>query len=416
MSTWGRYSDMPGELSIEGLCAAALARRYGTPLFVYSRAAILARLQRLRRCFSRPGTMICYALKANPNRAVCRVLSRAGTGAEVVSGGELARALAAGFAPRRIVFSGVGKTAEELEFGLRQGILTFNVESAEELSALESAARRLRRPAPFSLRLNPDVRARTHPHVTTGRAESKFGVEEGEALSLARRGRSSRWLDFQGLHCHIGSQIRELGPLRRAAAAVARVLTKLQAAGIPFSLVDMGGGIGVSYAAEAELDCNALARTMAREFAHWPRARLLIEPGRYLVADAGLLLTRVLYRKETSRRRFVIVDAAMNDLARPALYGAFHAIVPARPRRGPCRRTDVVGPVCESGDFLARQRLLAPIKQGDVLAVLMAGAYGFAMSSQYNSRPRAAEVLVAGGKARLVRRRETLADIVGPER
>ncbi|MCX5796328.1 MAG: diaminopimelate decarboxylase [Elusimicrobia bacterium] len=407
---------MPKDLRIEGLPAAALARRFGTPVFVYSRAAILARLERLRRAFSRPGTSICYALKANPNRAVCRVLSAAGAGAEVVSGGELLRALAAGFAPGRIVFSGVGKAAEEMDLGLRRGILTFNVESAEELTALERAARRRRRAAPFSVRLNPDVKARTHPHVTTGRAENKFGVEAALALELARRGRRSRWLGFTGLHCHIGSQIRELRPFARAAAAVARVLRRLQAEGIPFSLVDMGGGLGVSYGAERELDCAELARTMEREFSPWPRARLLVEPGRYLVADAGLLLTRVLYRKETSRRRFVIVDAAMNDLARPSLYGAFHPIAPARPRRGPCRRVDVVGPICESGDFLARQRLLAPVEPGDILAVGMAGAYGFAMSSQYNSRPRAAEVLVSGGRARLARRRETVADIVRAER
>jgi diaminopimelate decarboxylase len=404
------------ELEIEGLPAAALARRFGTPVFIYSRSAILSRLERLRRAFSRPGTSICYALKANPNRAVCRVLSEAGAGAEVVSGGELVRALAAGFQPGRIVFSGVGKTADEMDLGLRRAILTFNVESAEELEALERAARRRRRAARFSVRLNPDVKARTHPHVTTGRAENKFGVESAQALELARRGRDSRWLSFQGLHCHIGSQMQELGPFKRAVAAVVLLLRRLQAEGIPFSLVDMGGGLGVSYDGERELDCAELARTMAREFSPWPHARLLVEPGRYLVADAGFLLTRVLYRKQTSRRRFVIVDAAMNDLARPSLYGAFHPIAPVRPRRGPARRVDVVGPICESGDFLARQRFLAPVEPGDVLAVGMAGAYGFAMSSQYNSRPRAAEVLVEKGRARLVRRRETVADIVRAER
>jgi diaminopimelate decarboxylase len=403
---------MGKELRIEGLPAAGLARRFGTPLFVYSRAAILARLASLRRGFSRPGTMICYALKANPNRAVCGVLRAAGAGAEVVSGGELSRALAAGFAPGKVVFTGVGKTTEEMALGLRRGILSFNVESAEELEALERTARRLRRPARFCLRLNPDVRARTHPHVTTGRAENKFGVEEGEALALAGRSRRSRWLAFQGLHCHIGSQIYEPGPFQRAAAAVARALRKLEAAGLPISLIDMGGGIGVSYAGEAEIDCAGLGRTMARTFAAWPGARLLVEPGRYLSADCGFLLTKVLYRKRTSRRSFVVVDAAMNDLARPALYGAFHPILPARPRGGPCRRTDVVGPICESGDFLARQRPLQRLERGDILAVLMAGAYGFSMSSQYNSRPRAAEVLVEGGKARLARRRETLGDIV----
>ena len=399
-------------LRIEGAAAEALARRFGTQLFVYSKAAVLARLERLRRAFTRSGTMVCYALKANPNRAVCGVLRAAGAGAEVVSGGELSRALAAGFAPGRVVFTGVGKTTEEMALGLRRGILCFNVESAEELEALERTARRLRRPARFCLRLNPDVRARTHPHVTTGRAENKFGVEEGEALALAGRSRRSRWLDFQGLHCHIGSQIYELGPFRRAAEAVARALRKLEALGLRISLIDMGGGIGVSYAGETEIDPSELGKTMSRAFSAWPGARLLIEPGRYLSADCGYLLTKALYRKQTSRRSFVVVDAAMNDFARPALYGAFHPILPARPRGGPSRKMDVVGPVCESGDFLARQRPLQRVEQGDILALRMAGAYGFSMSSQYNSRPRAAEVLVDGSRARLVRRRETLADIV----
>lgn len=399
-------------LRIEGAAAEALARRFGTPLFVYSKAAVLARLERLRRAFARPGTLVCYALKANPNRAVCGVLRAAGAGAEVVSGGELSRALAAGFSPGKVVFTGVGKTTEEMALGLRRGILCFNVESAEELEALEAVARRLRRPARFCLRLNPDVRARTHPHVTTGRAENKFGVEEGEALALAGRSRRSRWLAFQGLHCHIGSQIYELGPFRRAAGAVAGALRKLEALGLRISLIDMGGGIGVSYAGETEIDPAELGKTMSRAFSAWPGARLLIEPGRYLSADCGYLLTKALYRKQTSRRSFVVVDAAMNDFARPALYGAFHPILPARPRGGPRRKTDVVGPVCESGDFLARQRPLQRVEQGDILALRMAGAYGFSMSSQYNSRPRAAEVLVDGSRARLVRRRETLADIV----
>ena len=399
-------------LRIEGAAAEALARRFGTPLFVYSKAAVLARLERLRRAFTRPATLVCYALKANPNRAVCGVLRAAGAGAEVVSGGELSRALAAGFSPGKVVFTGVGKTTEEMALGLRRGILCFNVESAEELEALEAVARRLRRPARFCLRLNPDVRARTHPHVTTGRAENKFGVEEGEALSLAKKSRRSRWLAFQGLHCHIGSQIYELGPFRRAAEAVAGALRKLDALGLPISLIDMGGGIGVSYAGETEIDPAELGKTMSRAFSAWPRARLLIEPGRYLSADCGYLLTKALYRKQTSRRSFVVVDAAMNDFARPALYGAFHPILPVRPRGGPSRKMDVVGPVCESGDFLARQRPLQRVEQGDILALRMAGAYGFSMSSQYNSRPRAAEVLVDGSRARLVRRRETLADIV----
>ncbi|MFA6004589.1 MAG: diaminopimelate decarboxylase [Elusimicrobiota bacterium] len=402
-------------MRIERISADKLAREFGTPLYVYSRAAILARWERLAAEFRRPGTLACYALKANPNRSVCRILARAGAGAEVVSGGELARARAAGFAPGRIVFSGVGKTEAEMAAALRAGILTMNVESEEELAALGRVARRLRRPAPFSIRLNPDVKAHTHPHVSTGRAENKFGVDEAAAVAMARRSRRDRWLRFQGLQCHIGSQIHELAPLCRAAQAMSGALRRLQAAGLTISLIDMGGGIGISYAGEAELDCGRLARYFTRVFSPWPQARLLLEPGRYLVADAGILLTRVLYRKHTSQRRFVVVDAAMNDLARPALYGAYHPVSPTQPRRGPRRRVDVVGPVCESGDFLARQRLLPPVRPGDILAVHKAGAYGFAMSSQYNSRPRAAEVLVSDGRASLARRRESLADLVRDE-
>jgi diaminopimelate decarboxylase len=412
MATSARSPKTRREFLIERVPAADLARRFGTPLFAYSKAAMLSRLERLRRAFDRPGTMICYALKANPNRAVCRVFCAAGAGAEVVSGGELVRAVAAGFAAGRMVFSGVGKRSDELDLGLRRRILTFIVESRAELDALERAARRQRRPAPFSVRLNPDVDAHTHPHVTTGRAENKFGVDERTALELARRGRVSPWLRFMGLQCHIGSQIRELGPFGQAAAAVARALRRLSREGIEPALIDMGGGVGVSYSGEPELDCGSLARIFAKEFSAWPRARLLVEPGRFLVADSGMLLTQVLYRKETSKRRFVIVDAAMNDLARPALYGAFHEIVPAQPRSGASEVVDVVGPVCESGDFLARRRRLPPVEAGDYLAVLTAGAYGFSMSSQYNSRPRAAEVLVSGKEARLARRRETVADLV----
>ncbi|MDD5655687.1 MAG: diaminopimelate decarboxylase [Elusimicrobia bacterium] len=408
-------SARSSELRIGGLGACGLARRFGTPLYVYDAGRVLERFARLRRALVRPGSLICYALKANSNRTLCRVLAGAGAGAEAVSGGEILRALAAGFAPARIVFSGVGKTPAEMALGLRRGLLSFNVESAEELAALGRLARRLRRPAPFSIRLNPDVKARTHPHITTGRADSKFGVEAGEALVLALGSRGDPWLRFQGLHCHIGSQLNELEPFRRAAQAVARLLERLQAAGLRAALVDMGGGLGVSYAGEAELSPRALAAVFARAFAPWPAARLLLEPGRYLVADAGVLLTRVLLRKRTSRRRFVVVDAAMNDLGRPALYGAYHPVAPARPRRGPRRRADVVGPVCESGDFLARGRLLPPLEPGDVLAVLMAGAYGFSMSSQYNSRPRAAEVVVRGRRASLARRRETAADLVRHE-
>jgi len=402
-------------LRVEGVSAEALARRYGTPLYAYSAATARGRLEALRKAFRRRDPLICYALKANTNRALCSVLARAGAGADIVSAGELARALRAGFAPRKTVFSGVGKTEDEMAAGLRAGLLTFNVESSEELDALARVAGRLKRRAPVSIRLNPDVNPRTHPHITTGRAENKFGVETEEALALYRRAARDKRLRVVGVQCHIGSQITDAAPYRRAAASVARALKRLEGMGIRLSHIDIGGGIGISYKDERPMTLTSLARVIEDAFAPWPDARLLLEPGRYLVADAGMLLTRVLYRKKTSKRRFVIVDAAMTDLPRPALYNAWHPVEAVRPRRGKRLLVDVVGPVCESGDFLARERRLPPLERGDLLAVRKAGAYGFAMSSQYNSRPRAAEVLVDGGKARLVRRRETLKDLTAAE-
>lgn len=401
-------------MMIEGLGVKALARRFGTPLYVYSERSIATRYEALKAAFASQNPLICYAMKANSNGAIVGLLARRGAGADIVSGGELRRALAAGVPAGRIVFSGVGKTTEELELGLNKSVLTFNVESAEELRALEAAARRLKKRAPVSIRLNPDVDAKTHPHITTGLARNKFGVERPEALRLYEKAAASRWLRVRGIQCHIGSQIASVAPYARAARSVAGVVAELARRGIAIELIDMGGGVGISYKAEARLPLEELAAALSRAL---PRAsRLILEPGRYLVAEAGVLLTRVLYRKQASGREFLIVDAAMNDLARPALYGAYHPIVPALRRAGPERIVDVVGPVCESGDFLARARKLPPARAGDVLAVLKAGAYGFAMSSQYNSRPRAAEVLVRGRQARLIRRRETLSDIVAHER
>lgn len=393
---------------------AALARRFGTPLYVYDAAVVRERYRALRGAFTRP-VLVCYALKANSSRAVASVLAREGAGADIVSGGELVRALRAGFKPARVVFSGVGKTEEELAAGLRAGVKAFNVESSEELDALARVAGRMKKKAPVSIRLNPDINAGTHPHITTGRAENKFGVETGEALALYRRAARDRRLRVTGLQCHIGSQITSLTPYARAAAAVARLAADLKGRGIRLGFVDLGGGLGITYKDETPLDPRALVKTLEAAFTGQPELELLVEPGRYLVADAGLLLTKVLYRKLTSKRRFVIVDGAMTDLPRPALYDAWHPVEVVSPRRGKKTMADVVGPVCESGDFLARQRLLPPLERGDLLAVLKAGAYGFAMSSQYNSRPRAAEVLVDGGKARLARRRETFEDLTRGE-
>jgi diaminopimelate decarboxylase len=390
--------------------------RFGSPLYVYSARSVVDRFLQVKRAFSRLDPLICYALKANSNRAVCALLARRGAGADIVSGGELERALAAGFPAERVVFSGVGKTQDELALGLRRGVLTFNVESSEELGALEAAAGRLKKRAPVSIRLNPDVDAKTHPHITTGRAHNKFGVERGEAVALALRAARAKSLRFMGFQAHIGSQIMTAAPYARSAKALCGALGELARAGYGAELADVGGGFGIDYQTGKTVDLEAVASAVGKGLAPCRPARLIVEPGRFLVADSGFLLARVLYRKKTSKAEFVVVDAAMNDLARPALYGAYHPVVPARPRAGRTRLVDVVGPICESGDFLARGRRLPPLERGDVLAVARAGAYGFAMSSQYNSRPRAAEVLVEAGKARLVRRRETLKDVVGHER
>jgi diaminopimelate decarboxylase len=405
-----------GVLYVEGVPAEALSARFGTPLFVYSRRTMLERFWALKAAFRRRPALFCYAMKANSNRALCRIFAGEGAGADIVSGGELLRALGAGFKPGRIVFSGVGKTQSELALALRRKILALNVESGEELEALSRVARRLRLRAPVSLRLNPNVDPKTHPHITTGRAENKFGVEEAELLELYRKAARDPWLKVTGIQCHIGSQITDAAPYRLAARCLAAIARRLQAEGIRLALVDFGGGLGITYRDEEPLSLAGLASALIGALKPWPAVRLLLEPGRYLTADSGVLLTSVLYRKRTSKRAFVIVDAGMNDLARPALYDAYHPVWPALLREGAEERVvDVVGPVCESGDFLARGRALPECRRGDVLAVLKAGAYGFSMSSQYNSRPRAAEVLVDGASARLIRRRETLRDVTRSE-
>jgi diaminopimelate decarboxylase len=391
-----------------------LARAHGTPLYVYDAEAVTARFRALEDAFRTRAPLICYAMKANSNRAVVALLARQGAGADIVSGGELLRALAAGVPAERIVFSGVGKTKEEQELGIRKKVLTFNVESMPELDSLQEVARRLKRRAPISVRLNPDVDPKTHPHITTGLKHNKFGVDRAQALKIYAKAAASRWLAVKGVQCHIGSQITDTAPFEKAARELGDLVRELGRRRIAIELIDIGGGLGVTYKDEPPLPLAPLAAAVDRLLPRGPR--LLLEPGRYLVAEAGVLVTRALYVKRGAAKTFVIVDAAMNDLARPALYDAYHPIEPLAPRRGTPSAVDVVGPVCESGDFLARDRRLPPVRAGDLLAVRGAGAYGFAMSSQYNSRPRAAEVLVDGSGARLIRARETLKDVVARER
>ena len=402
-----------GELCLESVPLAAIAARYGTPCFVYSRAALTAAYREFDGALAALPHLTCYAMKANSNLAVLDVFARLGSGFDVVSGGELARVIAAGGDPRRVVFSGVGKSDEELHQALDLDILSFNVESASELEHLHRAARRAGKMAPVSIRVNPDVDARTHPYIATGLKESKFGIAFGEALPLYRRAAGLSGLALRGIAIHIGSQITTLEPYRQAAAKVLELVDALGGEGIRLAHVDLGGGIGIRYRDETPLDLGEYAAMVAALF----RGRsetLIVEPGRRLTGNAGVLLTRVCYLKPGAARSFAVVDAAMNDLLRPALYDAWHEVRPVRPRDGPPRAWQIVGPVCESADFLARDRELA-LAEGDLLAVLSAGAYAMAMSSNYNSRPRAAEVLVDGDAMHLVGRRETVGELFARE-
>jgi diaminopimelate decarboxylase len=409
------YSYRAGVFHVEGVSIEALAKKWGTPLYVYSRADIEDRFDSYEKAFQPVQHLVCFALKANPNLAVARVLARRGAGADVVSAGELRRALLAGFAPSKIIFSGVGKTEEELAFAIRSGIRLINVESQEELIALSRVAAKMKKPAAFSLRVNPDVRAGGHPHISTGTPENKFGVHYKNIFPLYQWAMTQPYLRAVGIQSHIGSQITRVGPYKRAVTVLVDLVESLRNVGVHLEIIDLGGGLGVDYNGENP-DTPADLAKMILPPLQKHGLTLFLEPGRSLIAQAGLLVTSVLYRKDAGRKHFVIVDAAMNDLARPALYDAYHEIVFARKRAGKAITVDVVGPVCESGDYLARGREMVLPHQGDRLAVLTAGAYGFAMSSQYNARPRSAEVLVSGRKAELVRSRETFKDLIRGEK
>jgi len=408
------FERSEGVLDCDGVSLEEAARRFGTPLFVYSRAAIEAAWHRYARALSGVPHRVCYAVKANGNGAILRLFAGLGAGADIVSGGELKAAVRAGFPPEHIVFAGVGKTDEEIALGLDHGIGDWNAESEEEILRLGRAAVARGVVARVSLRVNPDIDPRSHPYISTGLREAKFGVDIARAPEILRRARGLAGVEIVGLQCHIGSQITDLGPLVAAARDLARLSRRLLDEGFPLRTVDLGGGLGVDYAGGGAPDPAAFARAVLPEIEGLPLT-LLVEPGRSLVAPAGALLTRVLYVKEGHGKSFVIVDAGMNDLLRPALYQAHHRIEPVRLRGRPSMLADVVGPVCETSDFLARGREVEPPDPGDLLVVFDVGAYGFAMASNYNMRPRAAEVLVEDGRARLIRRRETFDDLVGTE-
>jgi diaminopimelate decarboxylase len=393
-----------------------LASRFGTPLYVYSATTIRERVAAFRSAFRGVEHGICYSVKANSNLSILRLLAKLGCGFDVVSGGELERVLRASRkAASKVVFSGVGKTVPEIEAALKANILLFNVESASELEALTACAARLKRQANIALRVNPDVPAETHPYISTGLHKHKFGVPIGEARELYRRAAAAKYLQVAGVSVHIGSQITDVAPFSVAMERVAELVIQLRGDGHEIEYVDAGGGLGINYKGTS----NEIAIT---KYAHaisgalrGLKLKLLIEPGRSIIGPAGVLLTRVLYRKTNGEKKFIIVDAAMNDLIRPSLYQAEHEIVPVLGNAERAETVDIVGPVCESGDFFARGRELAHVEQGDLLAILDTGAYGMALASNYNTRSRPAEVLVNGKSVKLIRRREALADLLKPE-
>lgn len=407
------YTRRYGELCAEGVPLSRIAAVVGTPAYVYSWSSVAEQLQRLEAALDGIDHRICYAVKANSNLAILARLAKLGTGFDIVSGGELERVLRAGGDAGRVVFSGVGKSTEDIDFGIKCGIDAFNVESASELARIESRARLLGRKARVSIRVNPDVDANTHPYIATGLKENKFGVPAGQALELYRHAFASAHLTLAGIDCHIGSQIADIGPFEVALAALLHLVDVLGRDGIALDHIDIGGGFGITYEDEPALDLDALGDALRATLGRRP-LQLRVEPGRYLVAEAGILLTRVEYLKPAPMpgyRDFAVVDAAMNDLIRPALYQAWHDVDPVVESGEPPRRWDIVGPVCESGDFLALDREL-PLGEGDLLAIRTAGAYGFTQSSNYNSRPRAPEVLVDGDRFEVVRKRETVGDLV----
>jgi diaminopimelate decarboxylase len=412
------FSYQHGELYAESVSLAELARSVGTPAYVYSRATLSRHFQAFEQALQGIPHLVCYAVKANSNLAVLNVLARLGAGFDIVSGGELERVLRAGGEPEKVVFSGVGKTVNEIRTALLAGIKCFNVESAEELERIAGIAGELGVRAPVSLRVNPDVDPKTHPYISTGLKENKFGIPVDEAMQLYRRAHSEYpMLNLIGIDCHIGSQLTEISPIIEALDRVLDIVEKLGAAGIKLEHLDIGGGLGIAYQDESPPlpDEYVLAIRQRLERRNLSGLMLILEPGRAIVGNAGVLLTQVEYLKKTPGHRFAVVDAAMNDLMRPALYDAWQEVVPVTPRsKDEAVTWDIVGPVCETGDTLAKQRELS-LQEGDLLAIRSSGAYGFSMSSNYNTRPRPPEVMVDGAEFHLIRRREQMDDLMAME-
>lgn len=408
------YAFRSGTLECESVPLSRIAEKYGTPAYVYSSASVLDAYRRFDRAFRGIPHTICYAVKANSNVSILRLLARAGSSFDIVSGGELHRLRNIGVPGRRIVFSGVGKTREEIREALRAGILIFNVESEAELEVLAEQAAHFRHRASAALRVNPDVQAGGHAHISTGHHQHKFGIDWDDVRRLFLDKSRARWISWRGVSTHIGSQILGLAPFRRAVVRVSSFVRSLARAGVNLSYVDLGGGVGIRYTNETPPNLDAYARAIVAHIRPLG-CRLLLEPGRAIVGPAGVLLTRVLYLKRNRDKIFVIVDAAMNDLIRPALYDAVHPVTPVLRRRSIVVRADIVGPVCETGDCFLHDWPIELPESGDLLAIWAAGAYGFAQASNYNSRPRPAEILVQKNRFRVVRHRESQADLIRGE-
>ncbi|MEG6549071.1 diaminopimelate decarboxylase [Desulfocurvibacter africanus] len=403
-----------GRLHAEDIPVEDLARQFGTPLYVYSKATFSRHFQAFDSAFSALPHITCYSVKANSNLCVLRLLASLGAGMDIVSGGELHRALKAGVSPEKIVYSGVGKRPEEIRQALDAGILMFNVESREELRTISAIASESGRIARISLRINPDVDPKTHPYISTGMKKNKFGLDMETSLETYRMAKGLPGIEPVGIDCHIGSQLTSIEPFLEALDKLVEFYGKLREMGIDIRYLDLGGGLGITYNEEEPPHPEAFGKALTERLKGLPLT-IILEPGRVIAGNAGILVTKVLYTKSTPSKDFVIVDAAMNDLVRPSLYGSFHRIAEVVEHNRPKINVDVVGPICESGDFLARDRELPNVESGELLAAFSAGAYGFAMSSQYNSRPRAAEVMVDGGVTVLARRRETYDDLVAAE-
>jgi diaminopimelate decarboxylase len=408
------FSYKNGELYCEEVPVKKIVEEVGTPVYIYSARTIKRHFKVFDTAFKEVSHLVCYSVKANSNIAVLRLLGNLGAGADIVSGGELKRVLKAGISPQKVVFSGVGKTPEEIEFALSQDILMFNVESEEELFLIGEVAKRLKKKARFSLRVNPNVDPKTHPYISTGLKKNKFGIPEEEVIKLYESTKENPYLEAVGMDAHIGSQLTSISPFVEALSRLKKLWKELESLGFELKYLDLGGGLGIVYKDEEPPMPEEYAKAIIKE-AKELNATLILEPGRVIVGNAGILVTRVLYKKKNNKKNFVIVDAGMNDLIRPAFYDAYHQIIPVEEKNGKKEVVDVVGPICESGDFFAKERELPEVSSGDLLAIMSAGAYGFVMSSNYNTRPKPPEILVIDDKFYIIRRRETVEDILSFE-